>query len=180
MRITGGEARGRAVVAPKGLAVRPTGSKVRQALFNILGGRIHEARFLDVCAGTGLMGLEALSRGAGSLISVEENRQAVKAIEESIKLLGYDAEVIAGDFRQVLPVLEPRSFDMVFADPPYSCPFINSIPLLVDKFDLLDDGGVLVIEHLRSLMLPDEIGRLQRDQVRNYGQTSLSFFSAKK
>lgn len=177
MRITGGTARGRSVESPVGLEIRPTGAKVRQALFNILAWRMNGARFLDICAGTGLIGIEALSRGAGSLISVEENRAVAKAVENSLRKLKLDGEVICGDWRRVLPILEPKSFDIIFADPPYKSPHIKEIPLSVEKYDLLDEGGLLVIEHLKGYKFSDDCTVLVLQSTRNYGQTSLSFFS---
>ncbi|MBA3992031.1 MAG: 16S rRNA (guanine(966)-N(2))-methyltransferase RsmD [Cyanobacteria bacterium DS2.3.42] len=177
MRITGGTAKGRSVESPIGGEVRPTGAKVRQALFNILAFRMQGARVLDICAGTGLVGIEALSRGAGSLISIEENRALAKAVEASFKKLKLDGEVICGDFRRVLPVLEPKSFDIIFADPPYKSPHIKDIPLSVEKFDLLDDGGLLVIEHMKGYKFSEECTVLGLKSTRNYGQTCLSFFS---
>lgn len=176
MRITGGTARGRSVESPVGLEIRPTGAKVRQALFNILAWRMSGARFLDICAGTGLIGIEALSRGAGSLISVEENRAVAKAVENSLRKLKLDGEVICGDWRRVLPILEPKSFDIIFADPPYKSPHIKEIPLSVEKYDLLDEGGLLVIEHLKGYKFSDDCTVLALQSTRNYGQTSLSFF----
>ncbi|HNB23685.1 MAG TPA: 16S rRNA (guanine(966)-N(2))-methyltransferase RsmD [Candidatus Melainabacteria bacterium] len=177
LRITGGTARGRSVESPVGLEIRPTGAKVRQALFNILAWRMNGARFLDICAGTGLIGIEALSRGAGSLISVEENRAVAKAVENSLRKLKLDGEVICGDWRRVLPILEPKSFDIIFADPPYKSPHIKEIPLSVEKYDLLDEGGLLVIEHLKGYKFSDDCTVLALQSTRNYGQTSLSFFS---
>lgn len=177
MRITGGTAKGRSVESPIGGEVRPTGAKVRQALFNILAFRMQGARVLDICAGTGLVGIEALSRGAGSLIAIEENRALAKAVEASFKKLNLDGEVICGDFRRVLPVLEPKSFDIIFADPPYKSPHIKDIPLSVEKFDLLDDGGLLVIEHMKGYKFSEECTVLGLQSTRNYGQTCLSFFS---
>jgi 16S rRNA (guanine966-N2)-methyltransferase len=182
LRITGGTAKGRSVESPIGGEVRPTGAKVRQALFNILAFRMQGARVLDICAGTGLVGIEALSRGAGSLISrslisIEENRALAKAVEVSFKKLKLDGEVICGDFRRVLPVLEPKSFDIIFADPPYKSPHIKDIPLSVEKFDLLDDGGLLVIEHMKGYKFSEECTVLRLQSTRNYGQTCLSFFS---
>lgn len=177
MRITGGTARGRSVESPIGLDVRPTGAKVRQALFNILAFRMNGARFLDICAGTGLVGIEALSRGAGSLVSIEENRAVAKAVDNSLKKLKLDGEVICGDWKRVLPILEPKSFDIIFADPPYKSPHIKDIPLSVEKYDLLDDGGLLVIEHLKGYKFSEECTALSLQSTRNYGQTCLSFFS---
>lgn len=177
MRITGGTARGRSIESPVGLEIRPTGAKVRQALFNILTPRVNGARFLDICAGTGLVGIEALSRGAGTLISIEENRAVAKAVENSLRKLNLEGEVICGDWKRVLPILEPKSFDIIFADPPYKSPHIKDIPLSVEKHGLLDDGGLLVIEHPKGFKFLDDCSVLTLQSTRNYGQTSLSFFS---
>lgn len=176
MRITGGNARGRLVSGPTGLDLRPTASKVRQAFFNIVGFELKGCNFLDLCAGTGLIGLEALSRGAERLIAVEDNRKAAKAIELNLNHLGFDGEVICGDVRKVLPVLAGDSFDIIFADPPYSSGLQESIIHLVEKHNLLGDQGLLVIEHLKSQMLAESTGKLQRSSIRHYGQTSLSFY----
>lgn len=135
------------------------------------------ARFLDICAGTGLVGIEALSRGAGTLVSIEENRAVAKAVDNSLKKLKLDGEVICGDWKRVLPILEPKSFDIIFADPPYKSPYIKDIPLSVEKYDLLADGGLLVIEHLKGYKFSQECTVLSLQSTRNYGQTCLSFFS---
>jgi len=177
LRITGGEARGRLISGPAGPQLRPTGSKVRQAFFNIVGFQLKHCHFLDICAGTGLMGMEALSRGAGSVTFVEENRQSARAIELNLRHLGYSAEVICADLRKVLPILEEKTFDIIFADPPYKSGLQEEIMGLTERHNLLADAeAVLVIEHLRSIKLPDNAGKLALASSRNYGQTSLSFF----
>lgn len=176
LRITGGDARGRSVEAPAGLEVRPTGAKVRQALFNILGSRVPGARFLDLCAGSGLMGLEALSRGAQSLIAVEENRKMSRIIEGNVKHLGYQAEVITADVRKVIPILEERCFDIVFADPPYKSQLASTVVSMIGKHQLLSDAGVLMVEHDRALAMPDATDSLVLVDRRVYGQTAISFY----
>lgn len=176
MIITGGEARGRRISSPEGLAVRPTASKIRQAFFNILGYRVREAEFLDVFAGSGLMGLEALSRGAQSLTCIEENKKMVRAIETSIQTLGFEGNVVAGDFRQVIPRLEGRKFDIIFGDPPYKSPFGTTLLRLVDKHNLLADDGILAIEHQKGHKFPADLERLSLTDCRTYGGTGISFF----
>lgn len=178
MRVTGGEARGRVIAGPEGLELRPTGSKVRQAFFNILGHKLNACSFLDICAGTGLVGIEALSRGAGKLIAIEDKRKIAKTIEANLKHLGYEAEVICGDLRRVLPILGKGSFDVIFADPPYKSGLNESILQLVAKHELLDEEGILVIEHLRNISPPDQCEGLYRSSQRHYGQTSLSFYKS--
>lgn len=103
-----------------------------------------------------------------------------KAVENSLKKLNLEGEVICGDWKRVLPILEPKSFDIIFADPPYKSPHIKDIPLSVEEHALLDDSGLLVIEHLKGYKFLDDCSVLTLQSTRNYGQTSLSFFSAGK
>ena len=178
MRITGGQCRGRVITGPEGLEVRPTGSKIRQAFFNILSNRVPGCAFVDVCAGSGLMGIEALSRGAGGLIAIEENRRLVQAIQANLKRLGFEdiSEVIAGDVRKALPLLNARESDVIFADPPYKSQLAEPILRLVDKHELLSDSGVLAIEHAADLAPPDSSDTLICYDRRKYGQTAVSFY----
>ncbi len=176
VRITGGEARGRAIAGPVGLDVRPTASKIRQAFFNILADRVPGCRFLDICAGSGLMGLEALSRGAGNLIAVEESRTMARSIESNIRRLGFQGEVICGDLAKVLPLIEPESVDIIYGDPPYRSQLAEAILRLVDEYRLLTASGVLAIEHESDMSLPAEtVGLINYDR-RKYGQTVVSFY----
>jgi 16S rRNA (guanine(966)-N(2))-methyltransferase RsmD len=177
MRITGGIAKGRAIEGPMGPDVRPTGSKVRQALFNIIRSKVEGAFFLDLFAGTGLMGIEALSRGAAALTVVEENRRYIKAIESNLKTLGFQADLVCMDVRKALGLLDEKSFDLIFADPPYKSSFAIDVVQGVDRYGLMKDDGVLMIEHDAKLDMPEVQGKLQRFDKRNYGQTILSFYS---
>jgi len=177
MRITGGEARGRLVESPDGLSVRPTASKIRQAIFNILAKHVGQARFLDVFAGTGLIGIEAMSRGAASLVAIEQNRQMVKAIEQSLKTLGYEGEVICADYQRALSTLPPAQFDIIYVDPPYKTNFPTQAVEAVERYDLLDSAGVLVVEHARSYKFLENWQLLRKIDCREYGQSAISFFA---
>lgn len=179
LRITGGEARGRKINSPDGLPVRPTGAKVRQAFFNILGTKINGCRFLDLFAGSGLMGLEALSRGAQSLTFVDENYRVIKAIKSNLEILKYEADVICGDISKVVPKLKARSFDVIFADPPYASQLGETALRLVEQYDLLDHDGVLIIEHAKYLSFKTEPVELCCKEIRSYGQTVLSIYRHK-
>lgn len=176
MRITGGESRGRLVQSPDGLDVRPTASKIRQAIFNILHERVVQARFLDLFAGTGLMGIEGMSRGADSLVAVEQNRQMVKAIELSLKTLGYEGEVICADYQRAMATLPPAKFDIIFADPPYKTNLPTAVVEAVERYDLLDLDGVLVVEHARGYKFSENQQLLKQFDCREYGQSAISFF----
>lgn len=178
MRITGGECRGRVISGPEGLEVRPTASKIRQAFFNIISNRVGDARFVDVCAGSGLMGMEALSRGAASLIAIEENRRFGQAIQQNCERFGFKdrSEVICGDARKVLPLLAEGEADVIWADPPYKSQLAEPILTLVDKNRLLAPDGVAVIEHARSMPPPEVINGLAMYDRRIYGGTAVSFY----
>jgi 16S rRNA (guanine(966)-N(2))-methyltransferase RsmD len=176
LRITGGEARGRSISSPDGRAVRPTSSKIRQALFNILGKRVVDAQFLDLFGGSGLMGIEAISRGAAGLTTIEQDRKLAANISNSLAKLNYEADVIVGDVRERLGDLEGSKFDIIFADPPYKSPLAKSVLQLVDRYGLLSDDGIMIIEHAKETDLPLEKVALKLTNQREYGQTSLSFF----
>lgn len=176
MRITGGSARGRVIDGPSGLEARPTASKIRQAFFNILRNIVPEARFLDLFAGTGLMGIEALSRGAGSLIAVEESRKLAKSIEADLKRLGFEGEVICADVRKVFPLLGSGEFEIIYADPPYKSRLALTVLQGVQRYSLLSPDGVLAIEHSRDEVLPDQHEELIIFDRREYGQTAVTFY----
>lgn len=178
MRITGGECRGRVIASPDGLEVRPTASKIRQAFFNILSNIVPGARFVDVCAGSGLMGIEALSRGAGRLISIEDNKRISQSIETNLKKLGFQghSEVINSDARKVLPLLSAGEADIIYCDPPYRSELAPKIIRVVDEHKLLSANGVLAIEHARSTHLDETYGGLVLTDRRKWGQTAISFF----
>lgn len=176
MRITGGCARGRVILGPQGLEARPTASKIRQAFFNILRNKVPDARFLDLFAGTGLMGLEALSRGASTLTAVEESRKLARAIEADIKRLGFEGEVICADVRRVMPILEPSQFDIIYADPPYQGRLSMDVLSGIAGHNLLSPHGVLAIEHARSEVLPEREKSLLLFDQRDYGQTTVTFY----
>jgi 16S rRNA (guanine966-N2)-methyltransferase len=171
IRISGGQWRGRIVPSPKTKGVRPTASRTREALFNILGGRVDEAVFWDLYAGSGIMGLEALSRGAALLLQIEKNFQNVKALQNNISQLHANPKItriVRGD---VLRFLEQTndSADIIYADPP----FTEEYPDLRIALDLLNDGGVLICE-FPGRNAPDWIKAA--DDIRKYGESSLAFF----
>jgi 16S rRNA (guanine(966)-N(2))-methyltransferase RsmD len=128
-----------------------------------------------------LKGFEALSRGAASLISIEESRRMVEAIRANVKRLGFEdvAEVIAGDARKALGVLSPGEADIIFADPPYKANLPEPILQTVSDGELLSADGVLAIEHADDRKLPEETSSLVQYDRRKYGQTAVSFYRRK-
>ncbi|MBI1271472.1 16S rRNA (guanine(966)-N(2))-methyltransferase RsmD [bacterium] len=180
LKITGGKDRGRTVPSPKGNLARPTAAKIRQALFNILGSRVKGASFLDLFAGSGIMGMEAMSRGADSLIAIEMDRKLALALKENYEHLGYEAQVMNDDARAAAGRLAARHFDIIFADPPYKSTLGQACIHLVDNKRLLKKGGLFILEHLHSFN-PDleSTGLVSTDQ-RKYGQTVITFIQKRE
>jgi 16S rRNA (guanine966-N2)-methyltransferase len=167
MRIVAGQFGGRRLVMPKDTRVRPTADRVREAWMSILGEELNGARVLDLFAGSGALGLEALSRGAESATFVELNSPSLRALDENISNLGAEnaATVHRGDAMRYAERLAERAFDIVFADPPYT---IDYAARLVALFRKNPFGRILSVEHPSSL----EVGG---DSTRRYGDTAITF-----
>jgi 16S rRNA (guanine966-N2)-methyltransferase len=181
MRITGGEARGRLIRIKKGSPVRPTADRVRESLFNIISGGIAGKSLLDVFAGSGIVGFEALSRGAGRVVFVEKNLRIAEALMDMVKKMGFalKADVIAAPFFMALKILFLRGdkFDIIFADPPYNRGMVKDFLCLLNSKKLMAEAAVLIIQH----SVKEEIGKLEENSFlltdqRKYGDTMLSFF----
>jgi 16S rRNA (guanine966-N2)-methyltransferase len=171
VRVTGGELRGRGLAVPPG--ARPTEGRVREALFSIWADRLEGARVLDLFAGSGVVGFEALSRGALSVLCADADLRTIKVLEENAARLGGGIEIR----RLPLPAGLTRltgPFDLVFADPPYAFDGYGS--LLAGIVPLLAPDGEIVIEHSSRRDLPIEKGPLVRSDVRRYGESALSFY----
>ena len=177
MRITGGEARGVRLYAPKSVRVRPTSDRVRGALFQLLGNAVPDAHVLDLYAGTGALGIEALSRGAAAADFVEQNTRLCETVDSNLEHTGFThrAKVYRMRVEQALPVLE-GPYQLVLADPPYDLTNINHMIELLSRPGLVDAAGLVVIEHSSRVAVPEACGALQRRDQRRYGDTKLSLY----
>jgi len=176
VRIVGGNLGGRVLRAPAGAATRPTSEKVREAVFAILGS-VADAHVLDLFAGTGALGIEALSRGAGHVTFVDSARPAIAAIRGNLRALGVEdrATVIAGDAVAAARQAPAAPWQLVFVDPPYRSDLaVRAVTALPEAH--LAPGAVIVIEHDRHNAPPDPLGSLLRTDQRRYGDTLISFF----
>ena len=192
MRISGGLAKGKRISTKKLFSqsskkdeeLRPTSSKVREALFDILRDRIEGASFVDLYAGTGTVGLEALSRGAGKAVFVEPNRLRSKAIKENAVKLGFGEKVTvverkAQEFLKKASV-EKKRFDVFFVDPPYfSEEIMKTLPMIGEK-GLLNDKGTVIVEHFFKRKLLEAVGELKMIKSYRYGDTMLTIYTKKK
>lgn len=179
MRVIAGKFGGRRILMDDMSPVRPTSDKARGALFSSLAATVPGSLFLDIFAGTGAVGIEALSRGAAHVTAIEKSRSVVKLLQSNMDSLGIDShelQVMVGDFRDMLPLLAGRKFDCIFADPPYYTGLAQRTLELAAELDLLNASGVMVIEHFSKETLPVSCGCLLQFKLRRYGQTSLSFY----
>lgn len=180
MRISAGEHRGRRLQAPKGRRTRPTSDLLRQAAFNVLGDRIQGARVLDLFAGTGSVGLEALSRGAATATFIENDRQAVGALRSNLERLSLAARgrILSGDVLLGLKRLQAagETFDCIFLDPPYGADLAVRCIEVLARGTLLSDNGVLVTQAFHKTPLPEQAGVLRRVWHRRYGESRLALY----
>ncbi len=179
MRIISGSARGRKLLAPGqrfGDSVRPTSDRAREAIFNILAGRVAGARVVDLFAGTGALGLEALSRGAVLALFVDAQRSVVDLIERNIELCGFceRATVLQRDLARGLAFLAPLKpaggFDLVFLDPPYASTLAQRVLASLAEGNFLGAKGIVVLEDAAAAQYPQTVGQLACFDQRRYGE----------
>ncbi len=187
MRVISGLFKGRILTAPKGLTIRPTPDKVKGAIFNILGDRIIQSSFLDLFAGTGAIGLEALSRGAKEVAFVDNNIKAINTIKENLlkfqiprpTVVGAPKfRIIKGDAVEFIKKTD-HQFDLIFLDPPYKTDLGEKALLEISTFNILQEDGEIIWEHYykKNTNYELQITNLILKRTIRYGDTALSFFS---
>ena len=176
MRIIAGALKGRTLAAPDWEGLRPTSDRLRETLFNVLAPRMAGARFLDAFAGTGAVGIEALSRGAAHVTFVEQDARAVRLIEANLERCGVKDRyaIIRTGFARAFAG-GPPSFDIIFLDPPYGRDGLGDA--LDTAAPLMGADTLLVIEHARRDEAPSEQGTLRRTRVLPSGDSALGFYS---
>ena len=170
MRVVGGQFRGRRLRAPRGPDTRPATARVRESVFSALGGRVEGARVLDLYAGSGSLGIEALSRGGGSAVFVERSRSALDALRANVRSLGVadSVRVVSRDVgRFVAGHREATGFDIVFADPPWDISSGRLAAILARVGDWINPGGVVVITRRKGDAAPTISGLAVADQRRH-------------
>lgn len=179
MRVIAGKARGLTLKTLEDDATRPTKDMVREALFNILGDKVRDCTFLDLFAGSGAVGIEAISRGARSSYFCDNSKDAVNIINSNIEKARFAefAAVFQGDYSNVLHRLNDICFDIIFIDPPYNKGIgVKAIDEISNK-NLLIDGGAIIYETDRDEDVPDVIGKYRRYDIRRYGRNILNMYT---
>jgi len=177
MRIIAGKFKGRNLKSPPSLQVRPTSDRLRETLFNVIASRVPDLRFLDLCAGTGAVGIEALSRGATHATFVDRSRRSCQLIEANLELCQIPEEQRDIFCSEVTEFVKQASekWDLVFLDPPYNTDYSRLLQVLGSSA-LLSEGGLLIVEHHHKTNLPETTGTLRRGRILKQGDSSLSFY----
>lgn len=181
MRVIGGFAKGRTLLSFKGLQIRPTSDKVRESIFNILAGVPITYRVLDLFAGTGAMGIEAISRGVKDVVFVESDIKAVRIIKKNLVKCGFStkARILRMDCLEAIRYLAHKGsrFDLVFFDPPYDYPLtVDTLEYMSEK-DLLATRATVVVEASRRIPLDVLSITMELSKTRIYGDTAIYFFN---
>jgi 16S rRNA (guanine966-N2)-methyltransferase len=181
VRVIAGKFRSRSLKGPGALAIRPTSDRLRETLFNILGPSVEDSLFLDLYAGTGAIGIEALSRGARQAVFIESNPKAAKLLRQNLKTLeiGVQGELIEADVLRGLEKVAARRVlaDFIFLDPPYAkIPEHERALDFLDASHLIAPAGIVIAEHASRTELPDRFDRLERTRLLEQGDAALSFY----
>ena len=178
MRVITGSARGRRLKEPEGMDIRPTTDQVKEAIFNIVQFDVEGRRVLDLFAGTGQLGIEALSRGAAECVFVDESRTALQLVRENLTHCGLKGETLQTDALRYLE--HCGSFDLVFLDPPYDTTLCDEALQKIFAFDILSQGGIIVCETRREKTLPEGKPPYFRRREYNYGKVRLTVYDKRE
>jgi 16S rRNA (guanine966-N2)-methyltransferase len=180
LRIIGGTARGVPIKAPDTKNTRPTLDRIKESVFNILMPYIADTVVLDLFAGSGSLGIEALSRGAKSAVFVDKSKKCRDLIFDNLDKTKFtkQATVLAMDAAKAINYLYRRQekFDIIFLDPPYKMNFIVRTIQNIDDFDIMSEESILACEHHMDETPPEKVGKLVRTRVKHYGETLFSFY----
>lgn len=182
LRVIAGKARGKKLKAPAGTNTRPVTDMIKEAIFNVLGQDMENYRFLDLFAGSGSMGIEALSRGAAQVVFIDRDYGSVRIIKENLENCGFNQEnyqVFKNDVFKAVDILEKKSanFDFIYVDPPFTDEEIfDRIMRKLDQTHLLTDDGILLIRTRRKKKLTEGLRHLRKYRMNDYGESTLHYY----
>ena len=177
MRVISGTARGILLKTPDGMATRPTADRVKEALFSIIQFDLPGAKVLDLFAGTGQLGIEAISRGAKSAVFIDEREDACRIIRENLRKTKFEefSKVIRSDYMAYLK-RSGETFDIILLDPPYAEVFLENSLKMITEIDILQSGGIIVAERPLGKELPWDFDGFMRSRDYKYGNTLLTLY----
>ena len=175
MRVITGSARGRRLKTPENYDIRPTTDNVKESVFNILQFDIEGRRVLDLFAGTGQLGIEALSRGAASAVFIDRDRAAVQIVKDNLKTCGLGGTVLCTDALEYLK--DCGRFDLIFIDPPYDSGLYDEVLQTINSFDILSEGGIMIVEARRETPLPDMAAPYRKLKEYRYGKVKICSYT---
>lgn len=180
IKIIAGKNKGNKLKFPKTLDIRPTSQKVREALFDIIGNGLIDAYFLDLFAGTGAVGIEALSRGAKKAVFIDKFSKCIGTIKENLQITKNElnADIYKDDYASGLKLLKQKNmvFDYIFIDPPYHERLGNISLEEINKSLLLKENSIVILQHHKKEDIQENVGHLKLYKKRTYGECTLSFF----
>lgn len=180
MRVISGSAKGRALKAPPGMNTRPTSDKVKEAIFNMIGPYFDGGMALDLFAGSGGLGIEALSRGMDRAVFVDMDKLSIQTINRNLEATGFSdrSEVYRSEAAQAIRTLAKRKyrFDLVLLDPPYRFTHVDELMLDIQELGLLQDGATVLVEHRSDHRYPEIVGQLQCRRYAEYGETAVAIY----
>ena len=182
MRITGGKLNGRVLGSVKGLNIRPTSSKIRQAVFNIIGNDISGFHVIDIFAGTGVMGIEALSRGGAWTLFFDNSNRSIDLIKKNLELCGFGSKgyVVKRDLKEGLPKhekLKKESVDLAFIDPPYGKNLIPGILDSIANSKILACDAIIITESTKKDQVPERVGDFFLAKTKAYGDSKIDIYN---
>jgi len=181
LRIISGELKGKRLFSPKGIKIRPTADRIRESIFNILSSRILNSVVIDLFAGTGALGIEALSRGASFAIFMDTDKEAISVIEKNIAVCRLDGriKIIRADIarNKIAFNNEIPSVNLVFMDPPYNKNLIKPALINLSATRFLQKNALIIIEHALTETLPEDVLEYKLSDQRRYGKTLVSFLN---
>ncbi len=175
MRVITGSARGRRLKTPENYDIRPTSDNVKEAVFNILQFDVEGRRVLDLFAGTGQLGIEALSRGAASAVFIDRDRAAIQIVKDNLKTCGLSGTVLCCDSLSYLK--NCGRFDLIFVDPPYDSGLYDEVLGMINQIDILSDGGIIIVEARQDTPLPNMTAPYRRLREYRYGKVKICTYT---
>lgn len=176
MRVVAGKHRSRPLISPKNRDVRPTTDMVKESIFNIIQSDVIGCKFLDLFAGSGAIGIEAISRGAEKVVFVDSSKESVNIIKQNLQVLKEQAIVIFSDYSTALSRLKNAEFDIIFLDPPYEFKEIKSVFKLIQENNVLAGSGIIIYESLFDKNVNKEVQGFNIIKSKKYGITAIDIY----